>query len=277
MPRARPCGSLHTSRGTWSAILAGMSQEMATPETDSLLGSYRLVKEIGRGGMGTVFEATTRHCRGGGRQGLARRATAVPGHGHAHGPGGLDPRAHPASGHRTRLPVRAAPDHRPWIAMELVEGETLSGAPRDERQAVCDRGRHVAGERRRRARVGPRARHRPSRSQARQSDPDAARSRLPAAIDRLGDRAARADGQAHARRVDARHSDLHVARTSDGPHIAAAVRHLLARRDRVRSAVRRATVRRQDARRSRVHAHHVRGRAAQRAVCGARGAVRTYP
>ena len=94
---------------------------------DSIVGSYRLVKEIGRGGMGTVFEAV--------HTVLPRRAAIKVMH--------ADLRKQP--GMATRMVQEAAiledvrhagivrvyeanilPDHRPWIAMELVEGETLA-------------------------------------------------------------------------------------------------------------------------------------------------------
>ncbi len=94
---------------------------------DSVVGSYRLVKEIGRGGMGVVFEAV--HTL------LPRRAAIKVMH--------SDLRRQP--GMATRMVQEAAiledvrhagivrvyeanilPDHRPWIAMELVEGETLA-------------------------------------------------------------------------------------------------------------------------------------------------------
>ncbi|HEY1817218.1 MAG TPA: serine/threonine-protein kinase [Kofleriaceae bacterium] len=96
-------------------------------ETDALLGSYRLVKEIGRGGMGTVFEAhhTT----------LPRRAAVKILHGELLRLPGMATRMvqeasilehirHP--GIARVYECALLPDHRPWIAMELVEGETLS-------------------------------------------------------------------------------------------------------------------------------------------------------
>jgi serine/threonine-protein kinase len=94
---------------------------------DRIIGSYRLVKEIGRGGMGTVYEAE--HVV------LPRRAAIKVMH--------ADLRRQP--GMATRVVQEASiledirhpgivgvfdcallPDHRPWIAMELVEGETLA-------------------------------------------------------------------------------------------------------------------------------------------------------
>jgi len=104
-----------------------MSQEMPSIETDSLLGSYRLVKEIGRGGMGTVFEAhhTT----------LPRRAAVKVLHGELLRLPGMATRMvqeasilehirHPGIARVYECALLS--DHRPWIAMELVEGETLS-------------------------------------------------------------------------------------------------------------------------------------------------------
>ncbi|MGE5183254.1 MAG: serine/threonine-protein kinase [Acidobacteriota bacterium] len=94
---------------------------------DTVVGSYRLVKEIGRGGMATVYEA--RHAV------LPRRAAIKVMH--------PELRRHP--GMATRVVQEAAiledirhpgivrvydcallPDHRPWIAMEIVDGETLA-------------------------------------------------------------------------------------------------------------------------------------------------------
>ena len=103
------------------------SEPIAKLGTDSLVGAYRIVKEIGRGGMATVYEAT--HIV------LPRRAALKIMHGELLGQPGM----------ATRLVQEAAiledvrhpgvvrvydcnllPDHRPWIAMELVEGETLA-------------------------------------------------------------------------------------------------------------------------------------------------------
>jgi serine/threonine-protein kinase len=92
-----------------------------------VVGSYRIVREIGRGGMGTVFEAM--------HTVLPRRAALKVMHGEL--------RRHP--GMATRIVQEAAiledvrhpgiarvfecnllADHRPWFAMEYVEGETLA-------------------------------------------------------------------------------------------------------------------------------------------------------
>jgi serine/threonine-protein kinase len=94
---------------------------------DTVVGSYRIVKEIGRGGMATVYEAV--------HTVLPRRAAIKVMHG--------DLRRHP--GMASRMVQEAAiledirhpgivrvyecnilPDHRPWIAMDLVDGETLA-------------------------------------------------------------------------------------------------------------------------------------------------------
>jgi serine/threonine protein kinase len=106
----------------------GMTSEPATElGPDAVVGSYRLVREIGRGGMGTVYEA--KHVV------LPRRAAIKVMH--------ADLRRQP--GMATRVVQEASiledirhpgvvrvyecsllPDHRPYIAMELVEGETLA-------------------------------------------------------------------------------------------------------------------------------------------------------
>jgi serine/threonine protein kinase len=103
------------------------SEPAAELGPDVVVGSYRLVREIGRGGMGTVYEA--KHLT------LPRRAAVKVMH--------ADLRKQP--GMATRVVQEASiledirhpgvvrvfecsllPDHRPWIAMELVEGETLA-------------------------------------------------------------------------------------------------------------------------------------------------------
>ncbi|MEJ7596520.1 MAG: serine/threonine-protein kinase [Kofleriaceae bacterium] len=103
-------------------------ERLAELGPDSVVGSYRIVKEIGRGGMGSVYEAV--HCV------LPRRAAIKVMHGEL--------RRHP--GMATRMVQEAAildevrhpgivrvyecnvlEDRRPWIAMELIEGETLAG------------------------------------------------------------------------------------------------------------------------------------------------------
>jgi serine/threonine protein kinase, bacterial len=103
------------------------SEPVAALGSDAVVGSYRLLREIGRGGMGTVYEA--RHVV------LPRRAAIKVMH--------ADLRKQP--GMATRVVQEASiledirhpgvvrvyecallPDHRPYIAMELVEGETLA-------------------------------------------------------------------------------------------------------------------------------------------------------
>ncbi len=94
---------------------------------DSVVGSYRLVREIGRGGMGTVYEA--RHVV------LPRRAAIKVMHAELKKQPGMATRVvqeaailedirHP--GVVRVFECALLPDHRPWIAMELVEGETLA-------------------------------------------------------------------------------------------------------------------------------------------------------
>jgi serine/threonine-protein kinase len=94
---------------------------------DTVVGSYRLVREIGRGGMGTVYEA--RHVL------LPRRAAIKVMHGELRKQPGMATRvvqeAAILEGLRHPGVVRIfecaiLPDLRPWIAMELVEGETLA-------------------------------------------------------------------------------------------------------------------------------------------------------
>jgi serine/threonine-protein kinase len=103
------------------------SESLAELGPDSVVGSYRLLKEIGRGGMGTVYEAV--HVI------MPRRAAIKVMH--------KDLRRQPGMASRmvqeasileeVRHPgiVRVyecnmLPDHRPWIAMEMVDGETLA-------------------------------------------------------------------------------------------------------------------------------------------------------
>ncbi len=94
---------------------------------DTVVGSYRIVREIGRGGMGTVYEA--RHAI------LPRRAAIKVMHAELRRQPGMATRvvqeAAILEGLRHPGIVRIyecalLPDLRPWIAMELVEGETLA-------------------------------------------------------------------------------------------------------------------------------------------------------
>lgn len=103
------------------------SQPIEELGPDKVVGSYRLVREIGRGGMGTVYEA--RHVM------LPRRAAIKVMHAELRKQPGMATRvvqeASILEGIRHPGVVRVyecslLPDHRPWIAMELVEGETLA-------------------------------------------------------------------------------------------------------------------------------------------------------
>ncbi|HTL38769.1 MAG TPA: serine/threonine-protein kinase [Kofleriaceae bacterium] len=103
------------------------SQPTADLGPEAVVGSYRLVREIGRGGMGTVYEA--RHVV------LPRRAAIKVMHGELRRQPGMATRVvqeasiledirHP--GVVRVYECSLLPDHRPYIAMELVEGETLA-------------------------------------------------------------------------------------------------------------------------------------------------------
>ncbi len=101
---------------------------LASLGPDSIVGTYRIVKELGRGGMGTVYEAA--HTL------LPRRAAIKIMH----------PELLRQPGMATRMVQEACileelkrhagivrvfecgllPDHRPYIVMELIEGESLA-------------------------------------------------------------------------------------------------------------------------------------------------------
>jgi serine/threonine-protein kinase len=104
-----------------------MSERLAELGPDSMVGPYRIVKEIGRGGMATVYEAV--------HTVLPRRAAVKVMHGSLLRQPGmatrmvqeatiLDDVRHP--GVVRVFECNLLPDRRPWIAMELVEGETLA-------------------------------------------------------------------------------------------------------------------------------------------------------
>jgi serine/threonine protein kinase len=94
---------------------------------DSVVGSYRLVKEIGRGGMGQVFEAV--------HTVLPRRAAIKVMHKELRRQPGMATRMvqEAAILEEVRHPgivrvfeCNVLEDRRPWIAMEIVDGETLA-------------------------------------------------------------------------------------------------------------------------------------------------------
>ena len=103
------------------------SEHLAELGPDSLVGAYRIVREIGRGGMATVYEAAhtvlprraalkVMHCELLRQPGMATRMVqeaAI-----------LERLQHP--GVVRVYECNLLPDRRPWIAMELVEGETLA-------------------------------------------------------------------------------------------------------------------------------------------------------
>jgi serine/threonine-protein kinase len=103
------------------------SERLAELGPDSLVGAYRIVKEIGRGGMATVYEAA--------HTVLPRRAALKVMHGALLRQPGMATRMvqeatiledvrHP--GVVRVYDCNLLPDRRPWFAMELVEGETLA-------------------------------------------------------------------------------------------------------------------------------------------------------
>jgi serine/threonine protein kinase len=103
------------------------SEPLAELGRDSLVGAYRIVREIGRGGMATVYEAA--------HTVLPRRAALKVMHGDLLRQPGmatrvvqeasiLDAVRHP--GIVRVYDCSILPDRRPWIAMELVNGETLA-------------------------------------------------------------------------------------------------------------------------------------------------------
>jgi len=103
------------------------SEPLAELGRDSLVGAYRIVREIGRGGMATVYEAA--------HTVLPRRAALKVMHGELRRQPGMATRMvqeaailedvrHP--GVVRVYECNLLPDRRPWIAMELVDGETLA-------------------------------------------------------------------------------------------------------------------------------------------------------
>ena len=103
------------------------SEPFAELGPDSLVGAYRIVKEIGRGGMATVYEAV--------HTVLPRRAALKIMHPELLRQPGMATRVvqeasiledvrHP--GVVRVYDCNVLPDRRPWIAMELAEGETLA-------------------------------------------------------------------------------------------------------------------------------------------------------
>lgn len=103
------------------------SEHLAELGPDSLVGAYRVVREIGRGGMATVYEAA--------HTVLPRRAALKVMHGELLRQPGMATRMvqeaeilenlrHP--GVVRVYECNLLPDHRPWIAMELAAGETLA-------------------------------------------------------------------------------------------------------------------------------------------------------
>ncbi len=94
---------------------------------DVVVGSYRIIKEIGRGGMGSVYEAI--------HTVLPRRAALKVMHGELRRQPGMSTRMVQEAailedvrhGGLVRVfECNVLEDLRPWIAMELVEGETLA-------------------------------------------------------------------------------------------------------------------------------------------------------
>ena len=94
----------------------------------------------GAAGWGPSTRPPRRAAASRGDQGHARRAAQAARHGDARGAGGRDPRRHSPPGLVRVYECALLPDHRPWIAMELVEGETLA-QPASSLTARCPRTR----------------------------------------------------------------------------------------------------------------------------------------
>ncbi|MBL0214199.1 MAG: serine/threonine protein kinase [Myxococcales bacterium] len=104
-----------------------MSESLVELGPDVVVGSYRVIKEIGRGGMGTVYEAI--------HTVLPRRAAIKVMHPELRRQAGMGARMVQEAailedvrhGGLVRVfECQVLDDGRPWIAMELVDGETLA-------------------------------------------------------------------------------------------------------------------------------------------------------
>jgi serine/threonine-protein kinase len=114
--------------------------DAADIEVDSIIGSYRIVKQIGTGGMASVFEGVHRV--------LPRRVAIKVMHPELRGRSSIDSRMiqeavildqlfHP--GVARMFDCGILPDGRPWIAMELVSGESLAARiARDSKLSVTE-------------------------------------------------------------------------------------------------------------------------------------------
>jgi len=96
-------------------------------EVGTIVGSYRIVGQIGRGSMGVVYEAAHTH--------LARTVAIKVLHASLLGTNGMDTRLLQEAwileelqhvGVTTLFDCGILSDRRPWIAMELVAGESLA-------------------------------------------------------------------------------------------------------------------------------------------------------
>ena len=200
------------------------------------LGPYRIVKKIGEGGMGSVYVARTFAARPARRdQGPVAGAVVAARDRRSIFQRSARDDGRDRSGHRAgvrlRLRRRAAARHRDGVARRRAADSAVA-ARRDLRRRCA--AAHATS--RRLARGGARARHRPSRSQARQHlhRPRRRGAERRAAQDpRLRNREAdrrRQRSLAHADRHGDGHADLHVARAVSRRGCGrSSRRHLLAR------------------------------------------------
>jgi serine/threonine protein kinase len=121
--------SQHGSQPRFENISATLvlREDVAGLVPDSIIGSYKIVKQIGIGGMATVFEAA--HVM------LSRRAAIKVMHARLRGDAGVNSRMvqeasildevyHPGISRVFDCGLLA--DGRPWIAMELIAGESVA-------------------------------------------------------------------------------------------------------------------------------------------------------
>ena len=122
--------------------------DVATDRAGDLVGPFRIIREVGRGGMGVVYEAEQDHPRRRVALKVMRSSLMSPAirERFAHEAHLLGRLQHPGIAQIHQAGTAATSDGaQPWFAMEFIDGRTLTRYAREEQLSVRERFQLLAG------------------------------------------------------------------------------------------------------------------------------------